>query len=330
MGMISKPLVSVVTPVYNDGEYFEECIESVLSQTYENWEYIIVNNCSTDGSLEIANKYAKIDSRIKIYDNTEFLAQLPNFNHALRQISNESKYCKMVLADDWIFPECLKLMTEVAEANETVGIVGAYRLDDVSVTCDGLPYPSKVIKGAEVCRLSLLNGIFVFGSPTSILYRSDIVRNRNPFFNESSLHADTEACYEILQTCDFGFVHQVLTFTRRENESISTLTRSFDPYYILDKFIVVNKFGNTYLNTEEFKECLKLNEQHYYNFLAQSAYKVRTKEFWRYQKKGLQTIGYRLNRYKLLKFILIKLLDNALNPKRSVGKIIKIFSGKHE
>ncbi|HID65334.1 MAG TPA: glycosyltransferase family 2 protein, partial [Anaerolineae bacterium] len=112
----SQPLVSVVTPVYNAEPYLAECIESVLAQTYENWEYIIVNNCSTDHSLEIARHYAQQDARIHIHNNDEFLKQFQNWNHAMRQISPESKYCKVVHADDWLFPECLARMVEVAEA----------------------------------------------------------------------------------------------------------------------------------------------------------------------------------------------------------------------
>jgi len=177
----SQPLVSVVTPVYNAEPYLAECIESVLAQTYENWEYIIVNNCSTDRSLEIAQHYAQQDARIRVHNNGEFLNQMRNWNHAMRQISPESKYCKVVHADDWLFPECIARMVEVAEANPSVGIVGAYRLDEDRVNLDGLPYPSTVIPGREVCRLSLLGGPWVFGSPTSLLIRSDIIRSRETF-----------------------------------------------------------------------------------------------------------------------------------------------------
>ena len=110
-----QPLVSVVTPVYNGEKYIAECIESVLRQTYENWEYVVVNNCGTDRTLEIANAYAKKDPRIRVHNNSEFLKIIPNWNHALRQISPESKYCKIVHADDWLFPECIERMVAVSE-----------------------------------------------------------------------------------------------------------------------------------------------------------------------------------------------------------------------
>src|SRR5262245_44177768 len=99
--MSQEPLVSVITPVYNGEPYLEQCIESVLKQTYTNWDYLIVNNCSTDCSLEIAKKYAAIEPRIRIHDNDKFLPQLKNCNLALSLISSHCAYYKMVQADDW-------------------------------------------------------------------------------------------------------------------------------------------------------------------------------------------------------------------------------------
>ena len=66
MDPMKQPLVSVVTPVYNEEKNLAECIESVLAQTYPNWEYVIVNNCSTDRSLQIAESYAAQDKRIRV------------------------------------------------------------------------------------------------------------------------------------------------------------------------------------------------------------------------------------------------------------------------
>src|SRR3989442_1303003 len=94
-------LVSVVTPVYNGENYLRECIESVLAQTYTHWDFTIVNNCSTDRTLDIAQEYAVKDPRIRIHNNETLVRQIANYNIAFRQISPESKYCKVVAADDW-------------------------------------------------------------------------------------------------------------------------------------------------------------------------------------------------------------------------------------
>ncbi len=63
-GIAPPPLVCVLTPVYNGADFIEQCIESVLAQSFTNYEYIIINNCSTDNTLEIARRYAAKDSRI--------------------------------------------------------------------------------------------------------------------------------------------------------------------------------------------------------------------------------------------------------------------------
>ena len=182
----SQPLVSVVTPVYNGDKHLAECIESVLSQTYQNWEYVIVNNCSTDQTSTIGRKYAEKDERIRIHNNKEFLDLIPNWNHALKQISSTSKYCKIVHADDWLFPECISHMVNVAEENPSVGMVGAYVLKGNRIKGDGLPYPSTIVPGDVICRATLLKEVYLFGSPTSTMIRSDIIRQREQFYNEKN------------------------------------------------------------------------------------------------------------------------------------------------
>ncbi|MCR4405507.1 MAG: glycosyltransferase [Anaerolineae bacterium] len=303
----SEPLVSVVTPVYNAEPYLAECIESVLAQTYRNWEYIIVNNRSTDRSLEIAEHYARQDARIRVHNNREFLKQFQNWNHAMRQISPASKYCKVVHADDWLFPECIARMVEVAEAHPSVGIVGAYRLDENRVDLDGLPYPSTVVPGWKICRLSLLEDLWVFGSPTSLLIRSDIVRSREAFYDESILHADTVACFDILQDWDFGFVHQVLTFTRRHNESLTSFTNSFHTRRLAN-FMILLKYGPVYLGSE-YEKRLKQAEENYYRFLARSVFDLKGKEFWNFHGNELKKLGRPLKAIRLIRALFFELWD---------------------
>ena len=139
-GVVTAPLVTVVTPVFNAEAYIADCIESVLEQDYENWEYVVVDNRSTDGSLEIASEYATKDERVRVVAHDVPLAMLANWNRALRELSQASEYCKVLHADDWLYPECLARMVDVGERNSTAGIVGAYRLEESRVNLDGLPY----------------------------------------------------------------------------------------------------------------------------------------------------------------------------------------------
>jgi glycosyltransferase involved in cell wall biosynthesis len=306
MNLTSEPLVTVVTPVYNGEKYLSECIESVLAQTYQNWEYVIVNNCSTDRSLEIAQSYTRRDSRIRIHSNAEFVGITRNHNIGLQQISNDSKYCKFVHADDWLFPGCLRQMVKLAEENPSVGIVGAYRLEDVRVELDGLPYPSTVVPGKDICRATLLGGPYVFGSPTSVLVRCDLIRKRNVFYDESNLHSDTAACYDVLQESDFGFVHQVLTFTRKHEEAVSSHAERFNTY-ILSSLMVLLKYGPVYLSSEECEECLQGCLERYYRFLGRSVFERKGKQFWDFHKDRLRDLGHPLSSRKLLRASLLEL-----------------------
>ena len=119
----------------------------MLAQTYPNWDYTICNNCSTDRTLEIAREYAAKDPRIRIHNNDTFVHVNENHNIAFRSISPQSKYCKVVAADEWIFPECIEKMVRVAEQHPSVAIVGSYGLCETKVVFDGLPYPSTVVIG---------------------------------------------------------------------------------------------------------------------------------------------------------------------------------------
>ena len=326
------PLVSVVTPVYNGEKYLAECIESVLAQTYRNWEYIIVNNCSTDRTTDIAQRYARQDTRIRIHTNQEFVSAIQNHNIAFRQISPASKYCKVVHADDWLFPECIMRMVSLAEANPSVGLIGAYGLRGTRVVWSGLPYPSTVVPGREVCRQVLLGLPAVFGTPTSQLIRADLVRKRASFYKGSYIYVDKETCFDILQNTDFGFVHQVLTCTRMHAETAtSTIAEKLHTYPLSNLSILV-KYGPIYLTTEEYEMCLKQRMRKYYVILARNTLALRGKQFWAYHKNGMRDIGYSLSLSKLSGFLCLETMDMVLNPKRTgeriVGKISRAIATK--
>jgi len=315
--------VSIVTPVYNNGDDIAECIESVLAQTYENWDYTIVDNCSTDRSGEVARSYAAKDSRIKVLSNPEFLRAIRNHNVALRQISPKSKYCKIVFSDDWIFPECLEQMVSLAEGHPSVGIVGAYGLQGEEVMWAGLPYPSRMVSGREVCRRLFLERLYVFGTSTSVLYRSDLVRSRDPFYNESNLHADMEACVAILKTYDFGFVHQILTFKRWRPESLGTFTEDVNTLIAGHLHCLVT-YGKEFLTRREYEACLHQRVSEYYNFLGVSLMRGRRDEkFWNYHKRKLIDASVGFSGTHLVGAMLTRVAMAIVNPNETIQKLLK-------
>jgi glycosyltransferase involved in cell wall biosynthesis len=318
----SQPLVSVVTPVHNEAKYLGECIESILAQTYREWEYMIVDNCSTDGSGDIARRYAAKDSRIRVVVNQQFLPAVPNHNLALRQISSVSKYCKVVLGDDWIFPECLERMVAAAEEHPSVGIVSAYVLEDREVKCTGLPYQSALISGRDICRKDLLEKVYAVGSPSTVLYRADLVRSHDPFYNEANIHADTEACFALLRACDFAFVHQVLTFTRLRPESRSA-TSSQVQTCLACKLHILLTYGGDYLTREEFEACLERHLSEYYRFLGKSLLLGGQRQLWEYHKRQLAQSGIGFSRLRLAMGTMATLCDAALNPEDSIQKLLR-------
>jgi glycosyltransferase involved in cell wall biosynthesis len=275
VGAAGGPLVSVVTPVYNGAAYLAECIDSVLAQTHGNWEYAIVDNRSTDETAEIARRYATQDSRIRLVANERFLEIIPNWNHALRQISPDSAYCKVIHADDVMTPECLERMVAVGEAHPSVAIVSAYRLSGTEVDLDGaIPWETEVVSGREICRETLLEGRYVFGSPSSLLIRSELIRERDPFYNEENLHADTEVCFDLLRTADLGFVHQVLTRTRRHSASMTTSAGRLGTN-VTGWLRVMTTYGPVYLTRDEYERRLSWWLRRYGTYLAKSVVRGR-------------------------------------------------------
>jgi glycosyltransferase involved in cell wall biosynthesis len=311
--MASGPPVSVVTPFFNTAAYLTGCIESVLGQTYRNFEYLLVNNKSTDGSREIAARYSTQDSRIRLIDNPAFFGQVENYNAAVAQISPESRYVKIVQADDAIYPECLSRLVELAERERGVGLVSSYRLIGTEREDVGLEAGVSRLPGREACRKMLLGGCYLLGSPTTVLYRADIVRSRRPFYTPGRYHEDTEAGYEILLESDLGFVHEVLSFTRADNVSITASSRTFNSSD-LDYLIVLERYGPQVLTAEELARRRVHSHRGYYRFLGRGLLRLQGRDFWQYHRAGLATIGWRLRWRDVLVEAAAELVNLAKNP----------------
>jgi glycosyltransferase involved in cell wall biosynthesis len=114
------PKISVLMTSFNREKYISQSIESALSSTFKDFELIIVDDCSTDSTVEIARKFETLDSRVKVYVNEKNLGDYPNRNRAASYA--RGKYIKYLDSDDIIYPNGLTVMYDSMEKHD--GMLG--------------------------------------------------------------------------------------------------------------------------------------------------------------------------------------------------------------
>jgi len=285
-------VVSVVTPVFNGGEFLASAIESVRSQTYDDWGLAIIDNASSDDTPRIAERYASTDSRIGHYRYSEHVDANTNHLRAFELSAQSGVYCKVLQADDRLFPRCLEAMVALAEVAPRAGIVGGYRLRGDVIDLAGLPRDVSVVEGSSILRQSLLGGPYVTGSPSSLLYRTDIIRKRVPFLDLGFWHADTEAAYWAFTQADFGLVHDVMSFSRRQPKSRIAWADEMNTYNPENiRFLI--RYGPSALTSEEFRSRVKLESKKYLTFLAKQRVKPSRSlvdGFWSFHRDQIDHI----------------------------------------
>lgn len=224
----SGPRLSVVTPFYNSAGTLARCIESVLSQSFGDFEYLLSDNLSNDGSYDIAAHFAARDPRIKLFRFTKHVGQTANYNRALRLISPNARYCKIVQADDYLLGSCLNEMIGLADRYPSVGLISSVREIEDQLDPPESDIPEEFSNGRDIARRMLLGGSHLFGSPTTVMYRADLVRARQDFYPDGSFFDDNEVALSLLRTSDFAFSSRTLTHTSRDPDSTLGKVISFD------------------------------------------------------------------------------------------------------
>jgi len=215
---IAAPLVSIAVPVYNGDEFIEECLQSILDQSFTDWECVVVNNRSTDRTAAIVQEFTDRDPRFQLVDCEDFVGLVDNWNRLYPHIAEGSKYFKVVQADDYLYPESIGEMVKVMEAHEGVGMCSSYRIDGLKIDGGGLNfYNGPVFPGKELLVRHLNNEIDISGSVTTLMFRKSDLEKLPTFpkiFDDRDYHVDTLLAYEMMNIADVGFVFQVLSITR--------------------------------------------------------------------------------------------------------------------
>ena len=212
---MDKPKISVIMAAYNAVNYIEKSIISILEQTFKEWELIIINDCSTDHTPEIVEKYIRLDPRII------FLSNEVNINQALsrnRGISKaRGKYIAILDDDDIAFPDRLKIQYDFLENNPAVALVAS--------AAEIIDKDGKIIghkRSPE--NLDELRFRIILKNPlvhSSVMYRKELMEKVGGYNNKYFNAEDYKFYSELIKKYDIISLPNVLLKYRHTPQAIS-------------------------------------------------------------------------------------------------------------
>ena len=218
------PQITVAMPVYNGEGYVHLAIQSVLDQTYSDFELLIVDNCSTDGTLEVVKAFS--DPRIRLHVNTSNLGMVGNWNRSVELATGE--YIKFLSHDDLLDTTCLEeqIAGFMRHKQENIGIVTCKKKiinkDGKKVMPGfGLRGQSRTISGSVAIRKSIRSGRNIIGEPSVVLINTNVLKASGPF-ELPEFTPDIKMWFKILQKKDLYFIDKTLASYRISEQSTSS------------------------------------------------------------------------------------------------------------
>lgn len=227
--MDNKPLVSILMTVYNRQQYIAQAIESVLASTYENFELIIVDDCSGDRSVEIAKAYEAKDNRVKVYMNEKNLGDYPNRNKAASLASG--KYIKYLDSDDLIYPHGLEVMVRAMEQfPEAVVGMSFENYDGVN------PLPI-LMQPQESISYHFFHKGLLYQGPSASIYRKDYFDAVGGFDVNYKVAADYHFNLRAASQHSIVFFHRDLIWWRQHEGQEIVVSNKHNDYIIFNYLI---------------------------------------------------------------------------------------------
>ncbi|MCC6371320.1 MAG: glycosyltransferase [Bacteroidia bacterium] len=242
--------ISVCIPVYNGAEFIKVAIDSVLSQTLGDFEIIVVDNQSTDNTLELVKQYS--DSRIKIFQNPTNIGMIPNWNKTLEYATG--KYIKILPADDLLFPNCLKMQAEVldADVDKKISLVCSSRhiINDQGKTLFKRGFSGKrmQLSGTEAINKVIRSGGNIIGEGGAVMFRREILAKTGPFNSNIFYVLDLDQWFKILRHGQLVVLPDFLSAFRVSSGSASVqiANKQKDDYFnFIDLVYKTKEYGLT-------------------------------------------------------------------------------------
>jgi len=311
--------ISVIMSVYNSENYLNSSIESILNQSFSNFEFIIINDCSNDNSLKIINEYKNIDKRIKLVENDINLGLPVSLNKAIKIAYG--KYIARMDADDIAIANRLETQFNFLEKNKNIGAVGSY-VKTFGIEKKKWKYPisSEWIKTSMIFDSSLAH--------PSVMIRKEILLD-NPYNEELKVSQDFDLWIRLSQKgVRFYNIPKVLLYYQINQKSNSRKTQNIDYRGELYKLLFGNNLLklNIEIDEEEKNVFLQISKNKF--ILSDKEIKIVVKIFYQILKSNKKIKIY--NNFYLKSVIGIKwynILKNNLKIKYFFSKFTIYITG---
>ena len=227
--MKQNPFISIVMPVYNAEKYLNEIFQSVLNQTYQDWELIVVNDCSKDESVEICDSFAKTDDRIRVIHLSENGGAGNARNHGMEEATG--KYITFIDADDQIDSNAYEKVIEVLKRTDADvvawGVVEEYYDEQGQfVWANTLVLPEKFCENKKEVEenILLLEQKTLLGYQWNKVYRAEIIQKHDIKFKNTILYEDYFFNVDVIKNVESMYVMKdaFYHYKNRFNDSITT------------------------------------------------------------------------------------------------------------
>ncbi|MDR3327297.1 MAG: glycosyltransferase [Prevotellaceae bacterium] len=247
---------SIIIPVYNVEKYLAECLNSVISQTFADFEAICVNDGSTDGSPYILDSYAKKDNRIKIISQKNSGLSVAR-NVGIRAAKGDHIF--LLDSDDWILENALKILFENIDNQDFIWFSGKVFFDDTKMEITDKPFSEPQMTGWDYYnKYALRPRRFHFVTTVLRLYKREFLLKNQLFFKEGIYHEDnlfTPVCCYYAK--NVKVIPDILYVYRIREGSIMQISNSKRIY---DNIVIANSLADFFISQENIDKSVIYRE----------------------------------------------------------------------